>query len=140
MKLYIDGFNLPSITHIKPINTKEISFLSYFGKYKIFQNKIYLFKLEKSNEEYISNFINNINIIVSNETWKKSSEKFHLPHSCIPIEINKEVYKLDDKLKFIVERNDNKVIDYYLDSSYPLDDFCLKNEIISFLNRLNKSS
>ena len=140
MKIYIDNFSLSNITHIKPVHIKELSFLSYFGKYKIFQNKIYLFKLENSSEQHISNFINNINIITSNEVWKKSGEKYGLPHYCIPIEINKEIYKIDDKLKFVIERNEEKVIDYYLDTSYQVDDFCLKNEINSFLNRLNKSS
>ena len=134
MKLYFDNFNIPNLNHLKKNETENLWFLSYFGKYKLSQNKIFLYKINDINSIIIDNFINNNTCFVSNEIWKKNKEVYYLPKDCIPLQIKKENYIIDSKLSFVIEKINNEINDYYFETQYALDDFCLKNELISFLH------
>ena len=133
MKLYFDTINMPNLCQVKHTEKESIWFLSYFGKYKILQNKIFLYKLSENTEEKIQNFVNNKACYVFNEKWNKAKEIYYLPKDCIPIKIKKKIYHIDSKLSFVIEEVDNKRNDCYFETLYDLDDFCLKNELISFL-------
>ena len=133
MKIYFDNFSIP-LTKLKELKKNErenVWFLSYFGKYKISQNKIILYKIKDT--KHIITKLNNYSCCISHEKWEKTNELHYLPKDTIPIKIKKEIYHIDNKLFFIIEKLDDEVNDYYFETQYDLDDFCLKNELISFL-------
>lgn len=131
MKIYIHNLNIPNLSHLKKNEKKNTWFLSYFGKYKISQNKIILYKLKNTKNKNI--VFHNYKCSVNNELWEKSKEIHYLPKDCVPITIHSEIYNIDSKLSFIIEKVNNTINDYYFETCYDLDDFCLKNELISFL-------
>lgn len=142
MKLYLQNFSLPKMSSLsyEQKETNKIEFLSDYGKYSMIGDKIKLFKLNKTTKCILENFTENISLIASKEEWKPTKEVFFLPKNIIPFQIKTQTYKIDHKLSFVIERDrENQIIDYYFKTLYHLDDFCLKDELISFLTNLNNS-
>ena len=140
MRIHIIKLRLPTITSLKPNIKENIYYLSYFGKYEIIQNKIFLFKIQNTDEQLINQYLKNTDIIVSHEQWKKYKEEFYLPKDHIPIKCTLKIYNLTSKLKFIIEIVDEDIIDYYFDTTYTLDNFHLKEELNSFLHNFKTST
>lgn len=142
MKLYIQTFDLSNMK-LSPYSkeqTQTVEFLSEYGKYKMISNKIKLYKLNKTSTCKLNNFVNTYNFIACKEDWKYYKEVFYLPKNIFPFLLKKDTYKIDKKLSFVIEKNNNnEVLDYYFYTKYDIDDFCLKQEIISFLSHLNNS-
>jgi len=142
MKLYIQNFDLPNmkLTPYSKEQNQNIEFLSEYGKYKMISNKIKLYKLNKTTNCKLDNFVNTYSFIASKEEWKCYKEVFYLPKNIISFLLKRDNYKIDNKLSFVIEKNkNNEVLDYYFYTKYDIDDFCLKQEIISFFSHLNNS-
>ena len=103
-------------------------------------DKLYKFKI-KYDETYENHveIINNTNIFCCKKKTVRLETVNMLPyeHDIINKQIN--TYKLSEqsKNKFIVELIDNKVNDYYFESSENFDNLSLQEDISSFLFKLN---
>lgn len=146
LKIYVNNLELDTkqVTNNKKITAKrkthvEKCFLTTQGKIIYKNNNILLFKLNEL-DQYTSslkkNFIKNYDIYMNNEKWHVYKKLNYLPKNCIPIEIKKEIYDFDTKCKFIIEYIDDKMTDYYFETTYQKDDFILKEQLFSFLNDL----
>ena len=129
---YIDTNRIPdkyqSIVRIEP------TIFSNDGKYKAYNNKIYKYKLVSTHSETISQFIDDYTLLVNKNHWKREIT-YNIPIiNQGTLHIYFIEYKIHPKLKFIIEKVDNSIYDFYFQSTEHYDD--IKNEISSFLSFL----
>ncbi len=122
---------------IKFEKKKEDILLTNNGLYKYIKNNLYCFKINTNdNETVINNYINNINIIKTDNLWKKIFISNQLPYEHFKMGITTYIFFPYDKkeFKFIIELYQNDKVDYYFETNE--DDeksFFLKENISSFL-------
>ena len=143
MKIYLENIHiLPN--HLEQYDNKENIikniYLTEYGKLEIYNNKSVLFKLENTTVEKVENFIDNFIFYFSQENWKKWKNMNHIPFNHTPLQIQYTNYKITEKLKYVIETVDDKIIDYYFDTTYTKEDFHLKDELNSFLIKYNNSN
>jgi len=129
---YIDTHRISNkFSHISRI---EPTIFSNDGKYKVYNNKIYKYKLVSTNSEIISQFIDKYTLLVNKNHWKREIT-YNLPFMNQGIlYINFVEYDIHPKLKFIVEKIDDTIHDFYFQSKEPYDN--IKSEMSSFLSFL----
>ena len=124
---------------IKFEKKKEDILLTNNGLYKYIKNNLYCFKINTNdNETVINNYINNINIIKTDNLWKKIFISNQLPYEHFKMGITTYIFFPYDKkeFKFIIELYQNDKVDYYFETNE--DDeksFFLKENISSFLKK-----
>lgn len=143
MKIYLENTHiLPN--HLEQHDNKENIvkniYLTEYGKLEIYNNKSVLFKLENTTVEKVENFIDNFIFYFSQENWKKWKNMNHIPFNHTPLQIQYTNYKITEKLKYVIETVDDKIIDYYFNTTYTKEDFHLKDELNSFLIKYNNSN
>ena len=125
------------IKNLYPTLIREESLiLSKDGIYKTYNNKIYKYKLISNNSERIPQFIDNYTLLVNRNNWKREII-YNIPFIHQKIQNLKCIeYKIHPKLKFIIEKIDNNVVDFYFQSNEHYDNSIIKVEIASFLSQL----
>ena len=143
MRYYIDiDLNVKNTIEIltkkmKFEKKKEDILLTNDGLYKYIKNDLYCFKINNNNNEsVINNYISNINIIKTDNLWKKIFLSNQLPYEHFKMGITTYTFFPYDKkvFKFIIEIYENDKIDYYFETNE--DDeksFFFKESISSFL-------
>lgn len=118
-------------SHISRI---EPTIFSKDGKYKVYNNKIYKYKLVSTHSEIIPQFIDNYTLLTNKNHWKREIT-YNLPF------INQGIlyisfveYNIHPKLKFIVEKIEDNIHDFYFQSKEHYDN--IKSDISSFLSFL----
>jgi hypothetical protein len=142
MKIYIEKINISekALMDCNCNNTKKNMYLTEFGKAEYYKNLCYLYKLEKSTLESSSNFIKNTTVYFLDEQWKVYNKQHNLPFNHIPIQINYKNYPITEKLSYVLEKENENIIDTYFLTSYTIDNYHLKEELNSFLIKYNNSS
>lgn len=108
------------------------------GLYKMNGDDLWLYKLMDNGSFAINNYIENYTLAGSNHYWKKTKKSYRIPiHNKIQT-IVVEIYKHSPKsnTKFIIEKNNNKIIDFFFESKENPDNLSLKEDIASFLSLL----
>ena len=107
------------------------------GLFKYIKNDLYCFKLSNWCETAnLNNYIDNINLIKTNDLWKKTLITYQIPYN--NIEMTQTTYTVlpyeKKDFKFIIEMYDNGKIDYFFET-YEKDEnnFFLKENIETFL-------
>lgn len=140
MKIYVKEFKLPNISndseYKKTINSKTF-LLTHYGKIEVTPNSLKTFILENSDVSENKNFIKNYNCLFSQESWKYSGKTQIIPTEHEPVCIVYESYEITEKLQFVLEKKEDEIIDFYFDTSYSLDNYHLKEELNSFLTKIN---
>lgn len=140
MKIYVKEFKLPNISndseYKKTINSKTF-LLTHYGKIEVTPNSLKTFILENSDVSENKNFIKNYNCLFSQESWKYSGKTQIIPTEHEPVCIVYESYEITEKLHFVLEKKEDEIIDFYFDTSYSLDNYHLKEELNSFLTKIN---
>lgn len=140
MKIYIKEFKIPNISNddeYKKIVYNKTFLLTHYGKIEVTPNSLKTFVLENSDVSQDENFIKNYNCLFSQENWKYSGKTQIVPTEHEPVCIVYESYAITEKLHFVVEKKENEMIDFYFDTSYSLDNYHLKEELNSFLTKIN---
>ena len=115
--------------------TKKI-IVSNDGLYKIYNNNIYKYKLVTTNSEIVSEFIGKYTLLVNQIIWKKEIT-YKIPFIQQGIQnITFVEYNIHPKIKFIIEKMDNEIIDFYFQSNISYQDHIIKNELTTFLSLL----
>jgi hypothetical protein len=121
---------------------KEVSrtFLTTDGLYKYIDDVLMVYKLELRDDEnlVLKKYINNTDFYVTNNKWRKAIERFQLPvvHEITDIKTYTFSPRPKSRLKFIVEKMDDRVTDYYFVSSEQYDNHSIKEDMCLFLNKL----
>ena len=140
MKIYLKELEQPNISNdieYKKILNNKTFLLTHYGKIEVTPNSLKKFILENSQVSQDNNFIKNYNCFFSQENWKYSGKTHIVPTEHEPISIIYESYEITEKLQFVLEKKDDEIIDFYFDTSYSLDNFHLKEELNSFLTKIN---
>lgn len=140
MKIYIKEFKLPNISNdfeYKKIVNNKTFLLTHYGKIEVTPNSLKTFILENSDVFEDKHFITNYNCLFSQESWKYSGKPQIIPTEHEPVCIVYESYEITEKLQFVLEKKEDEIIDYYFDTSYSLDNYHLKEELNSFLTKIN---
>lgn len=143
MRYYIDlTCDLKTLTErlkdkIKYEKKIEKILLTDSGLFKYIKNDLYCFKLSNLCETAIlNNYIDNINIIKTNNLWKKTLITYQIPYDNIELTQTTYTFLPYEKkdFKFIIEMYDNGKIDYFFET-YEKDEnnFFLKENIETFL-------
>ncbi len=141
MKYYLSELTLPPILNLKELykettTTKKI--LCKDGSYRITGNKLCNFSIDYINDSEIINYIGNHTLFASDYKEEINNKKYYIPyiHHIVQLEYHK--YKLHPKssTSFIIEKNENKIIDFYFESSLPPTHYSLKEDISSLVSYL----
>ena len=140
MRYYLDNLSSPinftsqglecEIEHIKKILAKD-------GEYRINQNKLYKYTFIKQDDDLsIPGYIENYTLLYSDNERQCSENLYQIPYNHKEYIIKLCKYKLHPKSQtiFIIEKFNNKISDFYFESSYEAEDKSLKEDIISFLS------
>ena len=120
---------------------KEQRLLTSYGYYKYIKDELYKFKIcmDEDNSFCKKKYINNIDFKITKKHWIKVEKEYSLPidNAILPLEIYIFSPHPKSKTKFIIEKWDGKVHDYYFTSKEEFDNHSLKEDITSFLSLLN---
>lgn len=137
-ELNLDGVkNKLKNMHVKEYT--EICLLTLHGVYKYKGEDLNIFKFNlHDNDVMLRQYVNNIDFLVSSNTWKKIESRNHIPmiHRKTTIKILIFSPNPKSKFKFIVESSDTGKIDYYFTSPEDPENKSLKDDISSFLQAL----
>jgi len=140
MRYYLSKLTLPQIpaddSFLKS-KTKQRLILTNNGIIHLIGDKMYDCKLkDDAYTEPIQNYIDKHDLCIGLSFQLQKSQNTQIPLSCKEIILNKEKYMLHEKSKtwFIIEKFDDKVSDFYFESTYEYDNKFLKKDILSFLS------
>ena len=122
---------------IKYEKKMEKILLTDYGLFKYIKDDLYCFKLSNLCETAnLNNYIDNINLIKTNDLWKKTLLTNKIPYNNAELTQTTYTFLPYEKkdFKFIIEMYDNGKIDYFFET-YEKDEnnFFLKENIESFL-------
>ena len=138
MKYYIPNLQFTNVEKLNKLNKVQFNMKilnSIDGLYKIINNNLYKYKLTHNKTIYIEDYIGSYSLIQSDEKWKKSTIVFHIPyiHNILELKITKYSINPKSKTFFVVEKYNNKIHDFFFESSLLHDNCLLKEDISSFL-------
>jgi|UniRef100_A0A6C0BZE2 hypothetical protein len=139
MRFYVDNFNLNTIHPIREYQKKtkeETILLSYDGLYKYDSNND-LYKYKARGNKSTSFNADKYKIIETNTFWKKYDISLKIPFVFKKMNIKIFDFYIDKDIIFRVEKINKQISDYYFISDYSIDDYFLKDGIISFLSLFN---
>jgi len=127
---------LKTISEIKNYDCsikEETLILSKYGLHKIYKNELYLYKI--SNTLETDNFkFDKYSFLINKNPWVKKCKFLRIPYEYDIIKMQKFEYVINKQLKFIIEKINNNINDFYFVSR--AEPFLFKNNISSFLSRL----
>tara|TARA_Y100000741_G_scaffold363064_1_gene350436 strand:+ start:366 stop:764 length:399 start_codon:yes stop_codon:yes gene_type:complete len=130
MKLYVQSS--VNVGNIKPIQDTIEEYLTLEGIFILKNKKVLKYSLNQIEPDIIlSKFVKDQDCYVSYDEYKYEGSQYYIPTDHIKIIINRELYKITDKLTYIVDKIDNKV-ERYFKSNYLTSDPNLK-EFLSTL-------
>ena len=141
MKLYLEEFALPSVNDknlYKEIENNKI-ILSSDGEYRIINNNLYKYYIGKNKKDKtFPNYLEKYTLLASGGEFIRRKRSSQIPYEHIIKDIQLHKYKLHPKSQtiFIIEKCDNKIIDFYFESPHEARDPSLKEDITSLLSYL----
>ena len=130
MKLYFS--NNINTDNIKPQHVTIEEYLTMQGIFILKNNKVLKYSLEQTKPDVIlPKFLNNIDCYISYDDYKYEGVQYYIPNEHVKIIKNRLVYKITDKLSYIVDKINDKHECYFI-NNYLLSDPNLK-KILSTL-------
>jgi hypothetical protein len=130
MKLYVTSSI--NINHIKPVEDTIEKYLTLEGIFILKNNKVLKYSLHQTEPDIIlTKFLKDIDCYVSNDEYKYEGTQYYIPNDHVKIIINRKMYKITDKLTYIIDKIENKT-EHYFRNNYLISDPNLK-EILSTL-------
>tara|TARA_B110001469_G_C9466704_1_gene234783 strand:+ start:143 stop:541 length:399 start_codon:yes stop_codon:yes gene_type:complete len=130
MKLYFQSS--VNIDNIKPVEDTIEEYLTLEGIFILKNKKVLKYSLNQIQPDIIlSKFVKDNDCYVSNDEYKYEGSQYYIPTDHIKIIINRKLYKITEKLTYIVDKTDNKV-ECYFKNKYLISDPNLK-EMLSTL-------
>nr|AIE96966.1 hypothetical protein [uncultured marine group II/III euryarchaeote AD1000_88_G11] len=115
--------------------SKEKHIISRNGLFKLNGDKIIRFKLKHPSYSCWRAFPNSKNNTYYSEIiWEPVDNVHYIPYKHFSLEIQKTEYIIDSELKFIIEENKNKIIDYYFQTNKLKPKEHLKEDFVTFLS------
>lgn len=120
--------------------TNEKLLLTQYGMFKYTDDTLMVCKInqmDKGNTS-IKKYIKDMDFIITPNKWGKVDKRYRLPFVNEIIEVKTLVFspRKGSKFKFVVEKTNNGVTDYYFKSPEKYDNHSLKEDIGSFLDKL----
>lgn len=119
------------LTEYKCSAIKKTIYLGNDGYYEPYGEKIYKWIVNTNPIEYKQQ---SDKFVVTPDYWTKF-ETYTLPTNTIRIQQIIERFKIDDHLTFVIERNDEETVDYYIEY-FGKDTQYNENNVISFLSKI----
>lgn len=120
---------------------KDTLFLTNHGFYKYVGDTLYKYKISIHEKEDIiqKKYIHNIDFIINHNQWIKQEEEYHIPIESTAINLERYIFLLSagSNTKFVIEKHEDTISDYYFISKENMDHHSLKEDIGSFLSLLN---
>ncbi len=139
-KLNLDNFHHTLSGCIQTIYTDSL-LLTKHGFYKYIGDELYKYKIsmDKKEDIVLKKYIQNIDFIINRNQWIKKDKEFRLPTESVVVYLETHVFLLSSKskTKFIIEKLEDNILDYYFTSKENPDHHSLKEDIASFLSLLN---
>lgn len=134
--LNLDNFCSKLSRYQKTIKNDQL-LLTNHGFYKYINDDLYKFKMhfEKDSTSIKKKYINDIDFKITNNKWIKIDKEYSLPRDNAIIKSNMYIFspRPKSKTKFIVEKINGGIHDYYFTSNEDFDNHSLKEDITSFL-------
>ena len=129
---YIRELECPTNINYPQTIRNESILLSNDGLYKTYKSELYKYKLNcKSSEEVL---IDNYILLVNNINWKRTKTN-NIPFLHEQLRnITYHEYIIHPKVRFIIEKREKKMIDFYFQSNENTS--IIQNEIASFLSHV----
>ncbi len=138
MRYYVDNLIINNIKYISEYQTKYSKgniLLGHDGLYKYINDELYKFKVRGNNENIIK--LDSFNIISTDTSWKKYDISYKIPFIFKNLIQETYDFNIEKDITLRIEKINDNISDYYFISKYDLDDFFLKEGIISFLSVFN---
>ena len=143
MKYYIPQLPLPLISLTNDLYNeieKSIIMLTSEGFLIEKETELYKYKIveTKKQNKPIVNYIDDYTLIPANNNNIQHSKIEYIPFIHHTFKKKKSIYKTHhlSQTSFIIEKQDNKIFDFYFESSYDVDNVFLKKDIASLLSYL----
>ena len=143
MKYYISQLPLPFIyleNNLHDAVEKSIIMLTSEGYLIQKEDALYKYKIveTKKQRDPIPHYIDDFTLIATNNDNIQYSKTDHIPFVHHTFKRTKSIYKVHhlSQTSFIIEKQDNKIFDFYFESSYDIDNIFLKKDIASLLSYL----
>jgi hypothetical protein len=132
MKLYIDAS--VNINNIKPLEHTVEEYLTLEGIFILKNNKVLKYSLLQTEPDTIlSKFVKDNDCYVSNDDYKYEGSQYHIPKDHIKIVTNRKLYKITDKLTYIIDKTTNNNRQSYFKSNYLISDPNLKETLSTLI-------
>ena len=118
---------------------EEIWLLSLRGVYRYFKDDMLIYKLNlNNNDRVLKNYLDDIDFLVSANTWKKIETRHHIPPNHCKVSVKTCTFSPNSKskFKFVVEMYGTGKTDYYFTSPEDPENLLLMADIRSFLSAL----
>ena len=142
MKHYIQELNIYNGNKLLNLQQKIESttlFICHSGQYQIIDNKLYKYIFPSHRTTTIKDYIKHYTLLSSaTPIVDTNNEIYRLPHKHVVKEIKKIMFILHPKSQtsFVIEKNKDKIIDFYFESPHESMQKTLKEDISSLLSYL----
>ena len=132
MKLYVN--TTVNIDDIKPVEDTIEEYLTLEGIFILKNNKVQKYSLHQTKPDItLAQFVRDNDCYVSNDEYKYEGSQYYIPNDHIKIIINRKLYKITDKLTYIIDKTNNN-IQRYFKSNYLISDPNLKEILSTLIN------
>ena len=139
-KLNLDNFRHTLSECIQMIY-KDSLLLTNHGFYKYVGDDLYKYKIstDKKEDTVRKKYIQNIDFIINRNQWIKKEKEYRLPTESVVVYLESHIFLLSpqSKTKFVIEKLEGNILDYYFTNKENADHHSLKEDIASFLSLLN---
>lgn len=150
MKIYIKEFAPKNVKHLlSDLLTKQESYIQLYtseGIYAIYNNQVYALESKDGEIKIVSNYVNNIDLIVDYSYFTKKKEMSVFGNKHVQENVEKYVYKLNkqSKVSFVLETQYNlesefmkEIVYFESNENIHINELFVRQEIIEFLSLLN---
>lgn len=142
MKHYIPELIIHNHINLKKLQKKQEVFTIFIcldGQYQMMGDTLYKYKIPSGKNTIIKDYIHDYTLLSSEkEILDMSEEYWRLPPENVTKEINKSTFTIHPKSQtaFVIERSEDRIIDYYFESPHQSHQKTLKEDISSLLSYL----
>lgn len=141
MRYYLEELPLPTTLKINELYREVEAVQKLFFEdslCSIKNDKLCKYKIECSEDSKVSNYIDNYTLLACDYTEAPHVSIYHIPYTHHIISLYYHRYKLhpESSTTFVIEKNENKIMDFYFESPLEASHHSLKDDIASLLSYL----
>ena len=141
MRYYLSGLLLPPSWVAPEALCKKIEYRTIFlcddGEYHLRNNKLHKYYYSNEKDVILDNYMDEYTLCGTPQATK-GEITHHLPHEHVKKSTVCSLYKLhqQSETSFVIEKCDNKIIDFYFESPHAVPHYTLKEDISSLVSYL----